>query len=87
MPKVRPPHSLPRLDPSLTICSLAHPQELVAEHTRAIPLQTYGSIDDIAQAATFLFSPGAKYITAATLVVDGGSVRPSSFLFPSRGRH
>ncbi|KPV77714.1 uncharacterized protein RHOBADRAFT_41710 [Rhodotorula graminis WP1] len=49
------------------------PKELVAEHTRAIPLQTYGSIDDIAQAATFLFSPGAKYITATTLVVDGGS--------------
>ncbi|EIW72222.1 peroxisomal 2,4-dienoyl-CoA reductase [Tremella mesenterica] len=37
-----------------------------------IPLQRQGSTTDIANAAIFLLSPAAAYITAATLVVDGG---------------
>ncbi|TNY19425.1 hypothetical protein DMC30DRAFT_417907 [Rhodotorula diobovata] len=47
--------------------------ELVEQHTRQIPLQTYGAIDDIAHAAIYLFSPAARYVTATALVVDGGS--------------
>ncbi len=37
-----------------------------------IPLARYGSVDDIAAAATFLASEGAGYITGHTLDVNGG---------------
>lgn len=43
---------------------------------RAIPLQRYGTKDDIGQAAVFLASPMASYITGALLVVDGGQNLP-----------
>ena len=37
-----------------------------------IPLKRYGQPDDIANAAVFLASPAAGYITGQTIVVDGG---------------
>ena len=37
-----------------------------------IPLRRMGKIDDIAQAALYLCSPAASYVTGETLVVDGG---------------
>lgn len=61
---------------------------------RAIPLQRYGTTDDIGQAAVFLASPLASYVTGTVLVVDGGMNLPGSGLwaslmaqdFASRGR-
>lgn len=38
-----------------------------------IPLQRLGTRLDIAQAALFLVSDAASYVTGHTLVVDGGS--------------
>lgn len=38
----------------------------------SIPLARLGKIEDIAQAALFLVSSGASFITGETLVVDGG---------------
>lgn len=43
---------------------------------KAIPLQRYGTKDDIGQAAVFLASPLASYITGTVLVVDGGQNLP-----------
>ena len=37
-----------------------------------IPLRRLGSISDISNAALFLVSPAASYITGEILVVDGG---------------
>ncbi len=37
-----------------------------------IPLQRFGSVDDVAAVAAFLCSPGAAYITGQVLSVNGG---------------
>lgn len=37
-----------------------------------IPLQRFGTVEDIAPAAAFLLSPAARYITGAVIQVDGG---------------
>ncbi len=41
---------------------------------RQIPLGFMGESEDIAHAAAFLASPGARYVTGQVLVVDGGMV-------------
>lgn len=44
-----------------------------ASRDRSIPLRRFGTVDDIGQAAVFLASPLAAYVTGTVLVVDGGS--------------
>ncbi len=39
---------------------------------QAIPLQRFGTTDDVAQLALFLASPAAKYVTGSIHSVDGG---------------
>jgi NAD(P)-dependent dehydrogenase (short-subunit alcohol dehydrogenase family) len=46
--------------------------ELDAQAREAVPLRRYGSVDEIGQAAVFLASPLASYITGTVLRVDGG---------------
>ena len=48
--------------------------EMKAELLKQIPLGTLGQPEDIAEAALFLASPGARYITGQVLAVDGGMV-------------
>lgn len=43
-----------------------------------IPMKRLGTVEDIAYAALFLASKEANYITAQTIVVDGGQVIPES---------
>lgn len=45
-----------------------------AEVLKRIPLNSIGRPDDIAEAALFLASPAARYITGQVLAVDGGMV-------------
>ena len=49
-------------------------EELKANILRAIPMGKFGAADDIADAALFLASPAARYITGQVLTVDGGMV-------------
>jgi NAD(P)-dependent dehydrogenase (short-subunit alcohol dehydrogenase family) len=41
---------------------------LVAQH----PIGRMATVDEIASAAVWLCSPGATYVTAAAIAVDGG---------------
>jgi NAD(P)-dependent dehydrogenase (short-subunit alcohol dehydrogenase family) len=43
-----------------------------AEVLGGVPLQRYGTTDEIAGAALYLASPAAAYVTGAVLAVDGG---------------
>ncbi len=50
---------------------------------RSVPLRRFGTVDDIAQAALFLASPWASFISGAVLPVDGGwSLGGSSGFLP-----
>lgn len=48
--------------------------ELKTNILKAIPMGKFGAADDIAEAALFLASPGARYITGQVMTVDGGMV-------------
>ncbi|REJ79184.1 MAG: SDR family NAD(P)-dependent oxidoreductase [Acidobacteria bacterium] len=48
------------------------PPQLKESLTKRIPLKRFGRIKDIEDAALFICSPAASYISGVTLVVDGG---------------
>src|SRR5215469_6492225 len=48
--------------------------ELKANILKGIPMGKFGTADDIADAALFLASPAARYVTGQVLTVDGGMV-------------
>jgi 3-oxoacyl-[acyl-carrier protein] reductase len=48
--------------------------ELKANILKQIPMGKFGSAEDIADAALFLASPSARYVTGQVLTVDGGMV-------------
>jgi 3-oxoacyl-[acyl-carrier protein] reductase len=49
-------------------------EEWKAELLKKIPLNCLGQADDVAQAALYLASPAARYVTGQVLTVDGGMV-------------
>lgn len=49
-----------------------HSPEIIAAYHDAIPLNRYGSEDEIAQVIVFLCSDAASYVTGQVIAVDGG---------------
>jgi 3-oxoacyl-[acyl-carrier protein] reductase len=49
-------------------------EEMKTGLLKQIPLNSFGQADDIANAALFLASAGARYVTGQVLTVDGGMV-------------
>jgi NAD(P)-dependent dehydrogenase (short-subunit alcohol dehydrogenase family) len=53
----------------------------LAKFIDGIPLKRMGTVDDIGQAAVFLASPLAAYVSGCVMVVDGGQNLAGSALF------
>ncbi|RWI48939.1 MAG: 3-oxoacyl-ACP reductase FabG [Mesorhizobium sp.] len=53
-------------------------EEYLSTMAKTIPLKRLGSVEDIGNAALFLSSDEAGYITGQHIVVDGGQVLPES---------
>jgi 3-oxoacyl-[acyl-carrier protein] reductase len=51
------------------------PEDVKATLSKTIPLGRYGAPVEFGSAAVFLFSDAAKYITGASLQVDGGMIK------------
>ncbi|KAK9469287.1 hypothetical protein V1512DRAFT_255916 [Lipomyces arxii] len=49
------------------------PPGMQQEVIKAVPLQRMGTIDNIADATVFLFSPASSFITGTVVIVDGGA--------------
>jgi 3-oxoacyl-[acyl-carrier protein] reductase len=49
--------------------------DVKASHSKVIPLGRYGTPEEFGSAAVFLFSDAARYITGASLQVDGGLIK------------
>jgi 3-oxoacyl-[acyl-carrier protein] reductase len=49
-------------------------EEMKTNLLKQIPLNSFGQADDIASAALYLASSGARYVTGQVLTVDGGMV-------------
>ncbi len=59
------------VESALTAPLLSNPK-LVEEYARLIPMGRVGKPEEIADVVAFLASDDARYVTGATLVVDGG---------------
>jgi meso-butanediol dehydrogenase / (S,S)-butanediol dehydrogenase / diacetyl reductase len=59
--------------PVLTeMAKLVHSTAIISDYFDAIPLNRYGTQEEIANAVGFLCSPEASYINGQTVAVDGG---------------
>ena len=54
------------------MAKLVHSVAIRSDYYDAIPLNRYGTTDEIASVATFLCSPAASYVNGQVLAVDGG---------------
>jgi 3-oxoacyl-[acyl-carrier protein] reductase len=82
--KIRVNHLLPgridtdrvrELDTIRGKASNSSPDDIRASYSKTIPIGRYGQPEEFASAAVFLFSDAARYITGASLQVDGGLIK------------
>jgi 3-oxoacyl-[acyl-carrier protein] reductase len=49
------------------------PQEMKDGYLATIPMQRWGTPEDVAQACCYLASPAADFVTGQTIAVNGGN--------------
>jgi len=68
-----------RTERTVALAGRSHPaadlEAILAEEATAIPLERFGTVEELARVAVFLSSPAASYITGVALPVDGGVVQ------------
>jgi len=69
---------LPMVDLPRTDAIAALGEAFEQATARVIPLQRFGTPEEIGHAVAFFASVEASYVTGQTLVVDGGQVLPES---------
>jgi 3-oxoacyl-[acyl-carrier protein] reductase len=68
-----------RTERTIALAGRSHPDQdleaILAEEATAIPLQRFGTVEELGRVAVFLSSPAASYVTGVALPVDGGVVQ------------
>ena len=64
------------------MAKLVHSVAIRSDYHDVIPLNRYGTVDEIAEAVCWLASPAASYINGHELIVDGGASRALLALLP-----
>jgi NAD(P)-dependent dehydrogenase (short-subunit alcohol dehydrogenase family) len=54
------------------MAKLVHNKAIIKDYHDTIPMDRYGSTEEIANAVAFLYSREASYINGQTIAVDGG---------------
>lgn len=67
--------ALARFEAARAAAENRKPGAIRAEHEAAVPLQRLGNAEEIADLVVFLVSERARYITGATIRIDGGLAR------------
>jgi citronellol/citronellal dehydrogenase len=63
----------------------AYGPDVVAEAERTVPLGRLGTAEEVASVIAFLATPGGRYVTGSTVVVDGGADAWGLGMPPPRG--
>ena len=63
---------------TLTEGLIALGEDYLEDHGCVVPLKRLGTVEDIGNAALFLATKEAGYITGQTIIVDGGQIVPES---------
>ncbi len=56
----------------------SHPEQVIDGIKKAIPMQRMGKVEELGELAAFLACEESSYITAETIVFDGGSTLPET---------
>ena len=68
----------PMVDKMAKISNPENPEKVIEGIASAIPMKRLGHIEELGELAAFLASSEASYITAQSIVIDGGSTLPET---------
>lgn len=68
----------PMVDKMAEISSPNDPQSVIDGIAKGIPMKRLGTIEELGELAAFLASEESSYITATSIVIDGGSTLPET---------
>ena len=68
----------PMVDKMAKISSPNDPESVIEGIAKGIPMKRLGTIEELGELAAFLASEESSYITATSIVIDGGSTLPET---------